>query len=85
MKTDWIIKQVHNRGSELLKTFAHKPHFLPTFNIDYETKQAKVVVEYHDRRAERAVSTQLVCNAPKKQVSDSLALIYNDCVIELMK
>jgi hypothetical protein len=85
MNVEWIIQQVQNRGNELLKTFAHEPNYSPRFDIDARTHQAKLVVKYADRQAERVISTQLVCNAPKKQASDSLALVYQECLKELMK
>ena len=85
MNVEWIIQSVQNRGSELLRTFAHQPGFAPRLDIDARTHQAKLIVKYADRQAERTIATQIVCNAPKKQASDALALVYQDCVKELVK
>jgi len=82
---NWILQSVQNRGTELLKSFAHIPGCAPTLDIDARTHQTKLIVRYAGKQAERTISTQLVCNAPKKQAADSLAYIYQDCVKELLK
>lgn len=83
MSIEYILQAAQKRGAELLKCFSHERDFVPVFHLDARTHQAKIVVHYFDRKAERPIATQLVCNAPKKQAADSMALVYQDLVKEL--
>lgn len=83
MDLSHILQTVQNRGNELLKCFSHERDFVPVFHLDARTHQAKIVVHYFDRKAERPIATQLVCNAPKKQAADSMSMLYQDAIKEL--
>jgi hypothetical protein len=80
-----VMATVQQRGNMLLACFPHDQNYRPIFRIDYRTGQSTLVVKAGERVIERKVSSQLVCNAPKKQASDALELVYRDIVKELSK
>jgi hypothetical protein len=80
-----ILQTVQQRGNMLLSCFPHDKNYRPIFRIDYRTGQSTIVVKSGERIVERKVSSQLVCNAPKKQASDAFEVVYKDIVKELSK
>lgn len=83
MTIEFIIQSAHQRGIELLKTFAHEPNYTPHITIDSKTHKASMIVDSLNAKAERSFPVNVLTNVPKSQAKDVLNMVYRDCVREL--